>query len=48
MNRTSNITCQVATFSVPLLWRPEVGKWTLQALDDAGRSARVVLTVSAE
>lgn len=31
----------------PLMWQPEVGNWTIQALDDAGRSASVSLTVAA-
>ena len=31
----------------PLIWQPEVGNWTIQALDDAGRSASVSLTVAA-
>ena len=30
----------------PLMWQPEVGNWTIQALDDAGRSANVSLTVA--
>jgi hypothetical protein len=29
------------------MWQPEVGNWTIQALDDAGRSASVSLTVAA-
>lgn len=32
----------------PLLWRPTPGRWTLQAIDDAGRTAQVTVQVSAE
>ena len=32
----------------PLLWRPAPGRWTLQAIDDAGRTAQVTIQVSAE
>ncbi len=32
----------------PVLWLPTAGKWTLQAVDDAGRATRVSVTVVAE
>lgn len=32
----------------PLLWRPAPGRWSLQAIDDAGRVARVAVNVTAE
>lgn len=32
----------------PLLWQPTPGEWTIQALDDAGRSSQVALHVTAE
>ncbi len=32
----------------PLLWQPTPGDWTIQALDDAGRSSQVALHVTAE
>lgn len=37
-----------STPAQPLLWQPEPGKWTIQALDDAGRSSSMVLRVVAE
>ncbi len=36
-----------STPAQPLMWQPEVGNWTIQALDDAGRSACVSITVAA-
>ena len=32
----------------PLLWRPSAGRWSLQAIDDAGRVAHVAVNVTAE
>ncbi len=32
----------------PFLWQPTPGRWTIQALDDAGRSATMTLRVAAE
>ena len=32
----------------PLMWNPSPGKWSLQAIDDAGRVAQVAVRVSAE
>jgi penicillin-binding protein 1C len=32
----------------PLLWQPAPGRWTVQALDDAGRATRITLNVIAE
>ncbi len=38
----------VSAPSQPLLWLPTPGRWTLQAVDDAGRVARVAIHVAAE
>lgn len=32
----------------PLMWKPMPGKWSLQAIDDAGRTAQVAVRVTAE
>ena len=32
----------------PLLWQPTPGKWSLQAIDDAGRIAQIAVHVTAE
>jgi penicillin-binding protein 1C len=34
--------------SQPLLWTPAPGRWQIEALDDAGRTAHVSVTVSVQ